>query len=37
MEIHAGEWHPQWVELRLPEEIGDFALRLNLNYQEVTP
>ena len=30
-------WSPQWVELRLPEEIGDFTLRLNLNYQEVAP
>ena len=30
-------WSPQWVELRLPEAIGDFALRLNLNYREVAP
>ena len=37
MEIQVGEWYPQWVELRLPEEIGDFTLRLNLNYREVAP
>lgn len=30
-------WSPQRVELRLPEEIEDFVLRLNLEYREVTP
>lgn len=31
------DWSPQWVELKLPEEIGDFTFRLNLDYLEVTP
>ena len=33
----AEPWSPQWVELRLPEEIGDFTYRLELDYREVTP
>ena len=33
----AESWSPQWVELRLPEEIGDFTYRLELEYMEVAP